>query len=153
MKQTYTIKAAALADMPQLISMILQMYEEETDVEPMTPEKAAALTQHLLTNPDHGKMYLIYENAASSAAGYFIVTICYNVEHAGIIANLEDLFILPEYRGRGLGQTCLEYVEKEYAHAVALKLEVSPSNHGAQKLYRKNGYLPMTGSIHMLKTL
>ncbi len=54
---------------------------------------------------------------------------------------LEDLFILPEFQGKGYGSEALELVEnkvKEYSDS--LYMEVAARNSNALKLYRRSGY-------------
>lgn len=54
---------------------------------------------------------------------------------------IEDLFILPEYQGRGYGSEALTRVEeivKEYSESIYL--EVAARNLDALRLYRRRGY-------------
>ena len=57
-------------------------------------------------------------------------------------AHINNLAILPELRGRGLGTQLLEAVIAEAAHlgAVVLTLEVRESNTPAIRLYQKAGF-------------
>lgn len=64
------------------------------------------------------------------------------MEYWGKNAYVDELFILPEYRGQGLGTQALKFVE-EVAYSLdieTLHLEVSRNNIKAQELYRKFGY-------------
>lgn len=54
---------------------------------------------------------------------------------------IEDLFILPEYQGRGYGSEALmraEEIVKEYSESIYL--EVAARNLDALRLYRRRGY-------------
>lgn len=54
---------------------------------------------------------------------------------------LEDLFILPEYQGKGYGSEAIKKVEnivKEYSDS--LYMEVAARNASALRLYCRNGY-------------
>ena len=57
-------------------------------------------------------------------------------------AHINNLAVLPELRGRGLGTQLLEAIVVEAAHlgAELLTLEVRESNHPARRLYERAGF-------------
>src|SRR5699024_7530304 len=90
----------------------------------------------------------------NSYAYYFVLT--YEQKTVGygglwIIVNdaqITNIALLPEYRGKQLGEKLLHYL-LQYAKSVGverLSLEVRTSNIVAQRLYRKMGFVP--GGIH-----
>ena len=72
--------------------------------------------------------------------GYSMASRYYNTEYGGLCIWVEDLYFLPEYRGRGLAGEMFEFLEKRYPNAVRFKLEVEPENERAVQAYLKNGY-------------
>lgn len=56
------------------------------------------------------------------------------------------VYLIPEYRGRGLGRHLLQQAEAFLVGrgAVEARLRVSPSNGRALKLYQKNGWSPVS---------
>ena len=63
---------------------------------------------------------------------------------------LNDMFVDPEARKLGIGQTLLQKA-KDYAEETGAKsivLETAPDNYTAQKLYEKNGYVRDTQFYH-----
>lgn len=63
---------------------------------------------------------------------------------------LNDMFVDPEARKLGIGQTLLQKA-KDYAEetdAKSIVLETAPDNYTAQKLYEKNGYVRDTQFYH-----
>ena len=71
-----------------------------------------------------------------------ILTLGYSFEFRGRDAFIDELYIEPEFRRRGLGRRALEFVE-EKARALgvnALHLEVDRGNDPAMELYRRTGY-------------
>ena len=48
---------------------------------------------------------LIFEEGR--LAGYLYVTLCYSAEVGGTCVFIEEVYLLPEFRGRGLGQMCI----------------------------------------------
>ncbi|MDL2286342.1 GNAT family N-acetyltransferase [Desulfococcaceae bacterium OttesenSCG-928-F15] len=74
-------------------------------------------------------------------AGYAIIAQTYSVESGGMILWIEELFLLSRFRGKGLGEEFIAFIEQEYAGKVCrFRLEVLRSNAGAIRLYERLGY-------------
>ena len=72
--------------------------------------------------------------------GYAMTAPSYTTEYGGACIWLEDLYIKPEHRHKGLGSLFFSYLEQQYPHAVRFKLEVEKENVNAIATYKKNGY-------------
>lgn len=66
------------------------------------------------------------------------------------LVNLHDLAVLPQHQGQGIGAALLEAVAAEATRRGCCKvtLEVLTHNHGAQRLYERQGF---TGSSLFLE--
>jgi len=74
-------------------------------------------------------------------AGYLLICFTWSNEVGGIDAWIDEFYIKPEYRGKGLGKTYLKHILKFYSDSVnRFKLEITPSNAIAEKLYLKLGF-------------
>ena len=71
--------------------------------------------------------------------GYAMVATAFNCEYGRICKWIEDLYVLPDYRGRGIGGRFLDYVAGKYPDAL-LRLEVEEENESAVALYRRHGF-------------
>ena len=71
--------------------------------------------------------------------GYAMVATTFNCEYGRPCKWIEDLYILPAYRGRGIGGTFLDYVAEKYPDHL-LRLEVEEENEGAVALYKRHGF-------------
>lgn len=80
------------------------------------------------------------KNNKEVIAGYGMTAPSYTTEYGGLCVWIEDLYVKPEYRGRGIGSEFLLYIKEEYPEAVRFKLEVEPENERAVEVYKKNGY-------------
>lgn len=77
------------------------------------------------------------------------------------LLNLHDLVVDPECRGQGAGGKLLDAVDAEARRrgCVAVTLEVLGANHGAQRLYRRHGFVggdridPPSAPMFFRKTL
>ena len=73
-------------------------------------------------------------------AGYMYLTQCYSAEVGGLCVFIEEIYLEPEYRRRGLGAQIMAWLEQEYPAARRFRLEVTQANQGAISLYQRAGY-------------
>jgi len=88
------------------------------------------------------------------AVGYGVLTLGFSVEYGGRDGFIDDLYLAPEARGRGLGRQVMEFLEAQ-ARALgvhALHLEVGAENARALALYDRSGFRD-TGRRLMSKRL
>jgi GNAT superfamily N-acetyltransferase len=131
------MRQARLKDIPVLIELMSSFYAESGyDLNHQHAEKAFAT---LVANEKLGYVWLIDEDGKQ--AGYLVVTFRFGMEYGGMIAYLDDLYIIPEHRNRGLSTTMLGQVRdlcKELG-ILAITVEVAPNNGPAQTVYRRMG--------------
>ena len=71
--------------------------------------------------------------------GYAMVAGTFNCEYGRHCKWIEDLYILPDHRGKGIGGTFLDYIAEKYP-ACLLRLEAEEENEGAVALYKRHGF-------------
>ncbi|MHA6644661.1 GNAT family N-acetyltransferase [Mesorhizobium sp. A623] len=59
-----------------------------------------------------------------------------------VIVMLHQLYVHPDFQGRGIGRALLDEVEESFPEAKVLRLEVEEANGAAIAFYRANGFLP-----------
>ncbi len=121
-----------------LLRMMAQLYQH--DAIPWDEERARRAARGLLDAPEFGGIWLI--QAGGAMAGYLVLTVCYSLEFHGRFGLLDEFFILPDWRGHGLGTQALAFVEEQCRERDlrALRLEVDIANLRAQELYRRSGF-------------
>ena len=73
-------------------------------------------------------------------AGYCLLTKTFHTE-AGMTLWIEDVYILEQFRGKGLGKELFAYLDENYSAKFGrLRLEVEDDNEIAVALYKKNGF-------------
>jgi ribosomal protein S18 acetylase RimI-like enzyme len=83
---------------------------------------------------------LILEEAGQ-VAGYCQLAFVYNNEIDGMYVWMDELYIKPEFRSKGLGSQMFQWVFAEYrGKAKKLRFEVAPDNTDALRLYRRLGF-------------
>jgi ribosomal protein S18 acetylase RimI-like enzyme len=106
---------------------------------PLTERGIAALTQAARGHP-LARVWLIQERG--SVIGYTVLGLGFGVEYGGADAFVDDLYLVPEARGRGLGQVVMDLLEAQarVLGLAALFLVVDPDNASAVALYRRQGF-------------
>ncbi len=75
--------------------------------------------------------------------GYCVTMKTYSVEAGGITIWIDELFVLEEYRSKGLGRELFKYIEENGDKKLRrIRLEVELENGRAISLYKKMGYEP-----------
>ena len=74
-----------------------------------------------------------------AVVGYAMIAKGFSTEFGRSCIWIEDLYLLPEYRGQGAGSRFFALLEKQYPGAI-LRLEVEEENTRAVGVYRKNGF-------------
>lgn len=133
------MKRATLADLDQLVELMVEFYAESRY--PLDLARAADSFRALLRDERLGQAWLI--EAKGSAVGYLVVTLGYSMEYGGIDAFIDELFVQPAFRGMGLGSGALREARAfcQERGVRAIHLEAERSNVGAQELYARAGFV------------
>jgi GNAT superfamily N-acetyltransferase len=126
------------ADLP-LLERMVRAYCAEDD-HPFDAARQPAALAALVKGEPLGRGWLVM--LAGRPVGYVVLTLGFSVEAGGREGCLDEFFLVPEVRGRGLGRRVLGLVEDE-AHELGIKrlfLEVEHGNR-AIALYRRAGFV------------
>ncbi|MEO1106469.1 MAG: GNAT family N-acetyltransferase [Pseudomonadota bacterium] len=148
---TAALRLARPEDLDRLMSLVSAFHGEE-GIEQDDQKRRAALTP-LLEGIPHGCVYLIGPGRAP--LGYVILTFGWSVEFGGMDAFVDEIYIRPAVRGRGIATEVLLELPKALAGAglTALHLEVDRTNEAAQKLYLRTGFKARERYMLMSKIL
>lgn len=124
-------------DWPDLIQMMQDFYLHEEI--PFDPEDALRALRGLDAGPA-GAAWIIRED--TMPVGYMVVTHGYSLEFHGRDAFVDELYVRPAFRGRGIGTEALAVAGRYCAvrGINALHLEVDGANHRAHRLYTRVGF-------------
>lgn len=73
-------------------------------------------------------------------AGYAVLAKTFSQEAGGMVIWIEELYIKPEYRAKGIGKEFFKYVHEKYKEAKRFRLELTPENKIAREIYEHLGY-------------
>jgi ribosomal protein S18 acetylase RimI-like enzyme len=132
------LAAVAGADLPLLERLVRAYYRDDGQVFDAKRQRAALTA--LVEGEPFGRAWLIL--LGGRAIGYLVLSWGFSVEAGGKEACLDELYLVPEVRNRGLGGRVLALVEAQ-ARAAGMRrifLEVERHNR-ALGLYRRAGYV------------
>jgi len=105
----------------------------------MTDEKIDATFARLSVSPDH--LQLDVFECDGAVVGYALMFKFWYNEFGGMVLNVDELFVLPDFRSRGIVSHYLLTLNNRKGDYVALALEVLPENTRAHALYKRVGFL------------
>lgn len=72
--------------------------------------------------------------------GYAMVAKSFSTEFGKPCMWLEDIYVAPAYRDRGIGSAFMSFIQNKYPDAI-FRLEVEPENERAVHVYEKCGFV------------
>lgn len=138
-------------DLDRLAALVAAFHAEAGIDQDPDARRGALLP--LLDGIPQGCVYLI--GPARAPLGYVIITFGWSVEFGGMDAAVDEIYIRPAVRGRGIAGEVLIALPMALAGAglKALHLEVGRDNDAAIRLYARAGFRPREGYMLMSKPL
>ncbi len=135
----------------QITTLVAAFHAEEGITQDDETRRAALAP--LLEGSPYGAIYII--GPIRAPIGYIIVTFTWSVEFGGLDGLLDELYIRPPVRGRGIASEVLIQLPKALAEAGVrmLHLEVTHDNETAKRLYLRSGFKPNDKYLHMSRKL
>jgi GNAT superfamily N-acetyltransferase len=146
------LRAAEAADIPVMFQLIGELADYERLREKMVGS-ADDLRRHLFDEPRYAHALMAHWELAP--AGFALYFFNYSTFLCRPGLYLEDLFVRPAYRGRGIGLALLAALEQRAREAGCGRLEwaVLDWNESAIEFYRRFGARPMQDWILYRKEL
>ena len=131
-------RPAESAHVPRLVALMTEFYAESGY--PLPAAAAARTFQQLIDAPTLGQVWLL--EWGQEPAGFVVLTLAYSMEYGGLRGFVDDFFVRPAFRGRGVGAAGLAALEAgARARGVrALLVETSADNTAALTVYHRAGY-------------
>ena len=127
-----------VADCETALRLMRAYYAE--DEHEFVPERAAAALNEIATGNALARLWLIFLD--EDIVGYVCIALGFSLEVGGNEFFLDELFVDPEARGKGLGRAALDFVEGESRKLGARRicLEVEHHNVTAREIYLARDY-------------
>lgn len=135
---TVKFHPASISDIPQLLIFMRDFYAHEALQ--FDEQAATQALEQIISNNFFGRIFL-FENDGEKI-GYTVLTFSFSLEFHGRDAFVDELYIIANQRGRGIGKQALDFLAGvcRAEKIAALHLEVERANTIAQEVYRKQGF-------------
>lgn len=135
---TDCIRPARTDDVAGIVALVRDFYAE--DEYPFDEARTAEAVARLVREEGLGRIWVAEPDAG--LAGYIALTLGFSLEYMGRDGFVDDLYVRPEWRTKGLGTALLEALlaKARDLGVQALHLEVARDKRGAQELYRSAGF-------------
>lgn len=132
------MRLATPDDLDRLMPMV-EAFHQEMGIASDPLDRQEALRPLLMGSP-FGMIYLVGLDRAPM--GYAIVTMGWSIELGGMESFLDEFWVRPAVRGRGIGSDLLTRLPAALGkHGVkALHLEVDRADEGVRRLYNRAGF-------------
>ena len=133
------IEPATLDDLPQLVDMLMELFELEADFEPDRQKQEDGL-RLVLEQPNRGRIFALRNDHSVIGMVNTLTTI--STATGGFVLILEDFFIHPAHRSQGFGSKMLKYVmdyakKKDFKRITLLTDKLSEES---QRFFQDNGF-------------
>ena len=146
------IRLATPADVSGIAPLVGRYWDFEGIAEFHLP-RIEALLDTLLSAPDRGAIWVA--EGAAGLSGYLLAVFMFSLEHGGLMAEIDELFVLPEMRSTGVGALLLAAAERDMA-ALGLRrlqLQLGVENPRGRAFYFRHGFLARCGYELLDKSL
>ena len=131
------IRKMVAKDKPIIIDMMRVFYSSPAVLSNGSEEIFNADIDACLDDNPYLEGYVFEENC--KILGYAMLAKSFSTEFGKPCIWIEDLYILSEYRGLGLGSKFFDFIEQMYPNHL-FRLEVEEENERAVKVYKKCGF-------------
>lgn len=139
------------SDVPDLEAMVMALYREDPTGQKMTPRKIGRTVAELCSRPERGRITIM--RVGDTVVGYALVIYFWSNEYGGNVAHVDELYVRPRWRGRGIGAACIEHAAGTGGKKLkGMRLEVTPANERAFAFYSRHGFKPAKNR-HMFRRL
>lgn len=132
------IRLAAVGDAAAIAALVERYWVFES-IGGFDRQRIEALLRDLLSAPERGACWVA--EAEGGVCGYLLAVFMFSLEHGGLMAEIDELFVSHDMRSAGVGAAMVAAAERELAGRglVRLQLQLGVDNHGARRFYERLG--------------
>jgi ribosomal protein S18 acetylase RimI-like enzyme len=139
MSDATNIRLALPEDIDVLLPMIEQYWRFE-NIEGFDVGRMRKIVARLLEDASLGRLWIA--NVYGEPAGYLLAVYVFSLEHQGLTAEIDELFIAPQHRNLGIGANLLTAAEGQFRAegCTNVSLQIGRANEAARRFYRGHGF-------------
>ena len=128
-----------MADIPPIATLVERYWEFEA-ISGFNRLRIEALLKDLLSLPERGAAWVAENNGR--VCGYLMAAYIYSVEYGGLMAEIDEFFVLPDTRSAGIGSSLLAAAQRDMAARgiTRLQLQLGVDNQRGREFYQRQGF-------------
>lgn len=128
------------ADREEYLAMEHDFYHSPAVLHPIPDENHKLTFDVLMEGSPYTVCFMFRSDDKKEGYGFALLALTYSNEAGGIVVWLEEIYVKPEHRCKGITGEFFKFIEKEYADVARIRLETEPDNERAVRLYERNGF-------------
>ena len=138
------IRFASVDDVAAIAALVERYWEFES-IEGFDRLRVATLLAQILSEPQRGACWVA--EAHGRLSGYLLAVFMFSLEHGGLMAEIDEVFVSDEFRSAGLGSLLVTRAERDLAERgmVRLQLQLAVHNGSARRFYERHGFRRRAG--------
>ena len=135
-------RPASPEDGEEIVSMCLALFREDPGVAPVEAEQVRETLAVFEREPERGRA--VVAEVGGRVAGYALLVPYWSNEFRGEICGVDELYVVPDARGEGLGSALFGAIDAGcFGSFAGAALGVTPGNVHARRLYERLGFRPV----------
>lgn len=133
------LRKIAASDRDEFVKMADEFYHTDAVMKPVPVSHHEKAFDEMMRSSDYLNGYIFEYDGET--AGFCVTAKTYSQEAGGIVIWIEDLYIRPQFRSKGLGTQIFKEVEQNGdPNLKRIRLEVEEDNERAVALYSRLGF-------------
>ena len=134
------IRRATTADATDMVELVEQYWAMER-IGGFEHSRVAAQLRRLLSKPERGLAWIAV-SGSGEVSGYLLAVFLFSLEHGGLMAEIDEFFVIPAQRSAGVGSLLLAAAQHDLqaAGTVRLQLQLNVDNARGREFYRRSGF-------------
>jgi GNAT superfamily N-acetyltransferase len=133
------VRPVTAQDIPAVLPLVEQYWIFE-DIAGFDAARVGRELARAAADPALANAWIALEKGR--AVGYLLAVYVFSLEHLGLTAEIDELFVLPSARSCGIGEELLRLAEAEFVRrgCTNVALQLGRGNERARVFYRAHGY-------------
>jgi GNAT superfamily N-acetyltransferase len=127
------------------VAALTERYWDFESIGGFDGSRITSLLTGLLSQPEYGTCWVA--EADGQLCGYLLAVSVFSLEHGGLMAEIDEVFVSQEMRSSGVGSLLLAHAERDLAERglLRLQLQLGIDNHRARLFYERHGFRRRAG--------
>jgi GNAT superfamily N-acetyltransferase len=146
------IRLARDSDIDAIASLVAHYWDFEK-IAGFERSRTLKLLAEFLAHPDLGHCWVA--EIGGDLVGYLLAVYVFSMQHGGLMAEIDEFFVLPEQRSSKIGAALLSQASQTMARdgIGQLQLQLATNNLRGKHFYEAQGFRPVSGYTLWQKSL